>query len=267
MTTAPRMRVTRETSLRQSLTALTVRSSMAAGEGVLIAPPSCLAMSDTPWLCRSAELDLTKWWGLFAASGKAIMVSGSPSGAETDCRSFDPPVLLQVENCHWYVSVPCCLLSAGVVCAGHICTTPLSPPALSGVTRFPMPLGVPGRITARKIPSQSFALPQRYYLVCCAALRRSGDIKPNWFSIMRNLETVFSLAERNFSTPQCWAYPDMLEARATGERACGRPRCFTTGIHPSAGWPLPAELHRVSYPFRRLGDRVFPPYPRARHGG
>ena len=91
----------------------------------------------------------------------------------------------------------------------------------SGVIRFPMPLGARGRITARKVPSQCLVLPQRY-LVCCAALRRSGDIKPNWFSIMRNLETVFSLAERNLSTPQCWAYPDMLEARATGEWPSGR---------------------------------------------
>ena len=37
--------------------------------------------------------------------------------------------------------------------------------------------------------------------------RSSGDINSSWGSIINNLNTVFPLAAKNLSTPQCWAYP------------------------------------------------------------
>lgn len=45
--------------------------------------------------------------------------------------------------------------------------------------------------------------------------RSSGDINPSFNSIIGNLHTVFPLATKNLSTPQCWAYPDMSEIGAS----------------------------------------------------
>lgn len=41
--------------------------------------------------------------------------------------------------------------------------------------------------------------------------RSSNDIRPQWGSILNNLETIPPLAAANLSRPGCWAYPDMLE--------------------------------------------------------
>jgi hypothetical protein len=41
--------------------------------------------------------------------------------------------------------------------------------------------------------------------------RSSSDIRPQWGSILNNLETIPPLAAANLSRPGCWAYPDMLE--------------------------------------------------------
>ena len=41
--------------------------------------------------------------------------------------------------------------------------------------------------------------------------RTSGDVRANFGSIMGNLGTVIPLADKNLSTPGCYAYPDMLE--------------------------------------------------------
>ena len=44
--------------------------------------------------------------------------------------------------------------------------------------------------------------------------RSSGDINSSWGSIINNLNTVFPLAAKNLSTPQCWAYPCVGAAAA-----------------------------------------------------
>ena len=41
--------------------------------------------------------------------------------------------------------------------------------------------------------------------------RSSGDIRPNFASVLANLETIFPFAVQNLSKPGCWAYPDALE--------------------------------------------------------
>jgi len=41
--------------------------------------------------------------------------------------------------------------------------------------------------------------------------RSSNDIRPQWGSILANLQTIPPLAAANLSRPGCWAYPDMLE--------------------------------------------------------
>jgi alpha-galactosidase len=41
--------------------------------------------------------------------------------------------------------------------------------------------------------------------------RTSGDVRANFISVMENLATVIPLADKNLSTPGCYAYPDMLE--------------------------------------------------------
>jgi alpha-galactosidase len=46
--------------------------------------------------------------------------------------------------------------------------------------------------------------------------RSSGDIFPNFNSIMNNLMTVIPLANKGLSRPGCWAYPDMLEVGCGG---------------------------------------------------
>jgi hypothetical protein len=43
--------------------------------------------------------------------------------------------------------------------------------------------------------------------------RSSGDIRAEYASIVSNLNSVPPLAAQNLSTPECWAYPDMLEVR------------------------------------------------------
>lgn len=86
-----------------------------------------------------AERDLQKFWDLFTATGKNIMV----------------------ENCHWGGTLP-----------------------------------------------NATWCPWTYY-------RSSGDINSSWNSIINNLNTVFPLAAKNLSTPQCWAYPDMSEVRCS----------------------------------------------------
>ena len=45
--------------------------------------------------------------------------------------------------------------------------------------------------------------------------RSSGDIRPQWGSILSNLQTIPPLAAANLSRPGCWAYPDMLEVGVT----------------------------------------------------
>ena len=41
--------------------------------------------------------------------------------------------------------------------------------------------------------------------------RTSGDVSPNFESVMTNLASIIPFAEQNLSTPGCWAYGDMLE--------------------------------------------------------
>ena len=45
--------------------------------------------------------------------------------------------------------------------------------------------------------------------------RSSSDIRPQWGSILSNLQTIPPLAAANLSRPGCWAYPDMLEVGTT----------------------------------------------------
>ncbi len=45
--------------------------------------------------------------------------------------------------------------------------------------------------------------------------RSSSDIRPQWGSILSNLQTIPPLAAANLSRPGCWAYPDMLEVGVT----------------------------------------------------
>jgi alpha-galactosidase len=49
--------------------------------------------------------------------------------------------------------------------------------------------------------------------------RSSNDIRPQWGSILSNLQTIPPLAEANLSRPGCWAYPDMLEVGITVDGA------------------------------------------------
>ena len=44
-----------------------------------------------------------------------------------------------------------------------------------------------------------------------AFYRTSGDIRPNYQSVMHNLQTVDPFHKQNLSRPSCWAYPDMLQ--------------------------------------------------------
>ena len=44
-----------------------------------------------------------------------------------------------------------------------------------------------------------------------AYYRTSGDIRPNYQSVMHNLQTVDHFHKQNLSRPGCWAYPDMLQ--------------------------------------------------------
>lgn len=44
-----------------------------------------------------------------------------------------------------------------------------------------------------------------------AFYRTSGDIRPNYQSVMHNLATVDHFHKHNLSRPGCWAYPDMLQ--------------------------------------------------------
>jgi hypothetical protein len=54
--------------------------------------------------------------------------------------------------------------------------------------------------------------------------RTSGDVRASFDSIMGNLATVIPLADKNLSTPGCWAYPDMLEVGcAHGPGGAGDP--------------------------------------------
>ena len=41
--------------------------------------------------------------------------------------------------------------------------------------------------------------------------RTSGDIRPNYESVMHNLQSVEAFRKHNLSRPGCWAYPDMLQ--------------------------------------------------------
>lgn len=41
--------------------------------------------------------------------------------------------------------------------------------------------------------------------------RTSGDIRPNYQSVMYILRTVDKFHKQNLSSPGCWAYPDMLQ--------------------------------------------------------
>lgn len=45
--------------------------------------------------------------------------------------------------------------------------------------------------------------------------RTSGDIRPNYGSVMHNLGTVEKFRSQNLSVPGCWAYPDMLQVGVT----------------------------------------------------
>ena len=44
-----------------------------------------------------------------------------------------------------------------------------------------------------------------------AFYRTSGDIRPNYQSILHNLASVDKFHKHNLSRPGCWAYPDMLQ--------------------------------------------------------
>uniref|UniRef100_A0A7S3LNX9 Alpha-galactosidase n=1 Tax=Aplanochytrium stocchinoi TaxID=215587 RepID=A0A7S3LNX9_9STRA len=41
--------------------------------------------------------------------------------------------------------------------------------------------------------------------------RTSGDIRPNYGSVISNLQSTIPFANKGLSRPGCWAYPDMLE--------------------------------------------------------
>ena len=40
--------------------------------------------------------------------------------------------------------------------------------------------------------------------------RSSTDIRPEYVSLLTNINTIPALAAKNLSTQGCWAYPDML---------------------------------------------------------
>ena len=70
------------------------------------------------------------------------------------------------------------------------------------------PPPLPSIYYAGTLPNATWC-PWTYY-------RSSGDINSSWNSVIANLNTVFPLAAKNLSTPQCWAYPDMSEVGHPG---------------------------------------------------
>lgn len=92
--------------------------------------------------------------------------------------------------------------------------------------------------------------------------RTSGDVSANFGSVMGNLETVPPLADKNLSTPGCWAYPDMLEVGCSfGPHGSGDPGLSIqeTRTH-FGGWAIVSSPLTLSHDVNNdtLTDLIWP---------
>ena len=106
-------------------------------------------------------------------------------------------------------------------------------PARAHAGPRPRPPPFPARTHARThAPTPVFARA----FPSSARRRSSGDINSSWNSIINNLNSVFPLASKNLSTPECWAYPDMSASRSCSG---GEPARLRSPIYPPPPPPLP----------------------------
>jgi hypothetical protein len=88
--------------------------------------------------------------------------------------------------------------------------------------------------------------------------RSSNDIRPQWGSILSNLQTIPPLAAANLSRPGCWAYP-LVPLPSSPKSQCTRPLPTVPPPPPLPRQPTPdVSMHTPPSP-------TPPPPPMQRH--
>jgi len=92
--------------------------------------------------------------------------------------------------------------------------------------------------------------------------RTSGDIAASYDSVVFNLQSTIPLAQRNLSTPGCWAYPDMLEVGcAHGPHGAGDPGLTYNEARSHFGaWCIVSSPLTLSHDMKNdtISDQVWP---------